>query len=144
MGGMIRVRPCLIDWDDGNWAHFQAHGRCTKKQVEDVVASTCHVSLREHQQGATFIYYGITGAGRNLCVVAEVRRLTSAETAEARVSGRVHGLTRATAEARTAADATTQPPKPLIIEHVRPITCGAMGATALAGYYSWRTTTKVK
>jgi hypothetical protein len=116
--GPVRLRPCIIEWDDQNWSHFEEHGRCTKTQVEEVLASTCHDSLRDLQRGETYIYFGISCAGRALAVVARVRRF--------------------------APDAVRTSPKAPIVERARPITCWALGGTNLARYHAWRTTNKVR
>jgi len=46
---MGRTKPIL--WDAGNRAHFREHGRCTEKQVEDVLTHRCFRSrFREQPQ----------------------------------------------------------------------------------------------
>ncbi len=126
---MVRLRPCVIEWDEDNWAHFEEHGRCTKKQVEDVVASTCHESRRKTQIDGTFIYFGLTCNERYLCVVAKVSRFGPDEGADR-------------APENQAARPRTK--KATIVERVRPITCWPMAGGALASYSAWRVTRKAR
>jgi hypothetical protein len=119
MAGRERLRPCVIEWDDGNWAHFEEHGHCTKKQVEDVVSSACHDSRRKAQDDGTFIYFGLTCNGRYLCAVAAVTRFAPD-------------------------DEPSKRRRAIVVERVRPITCWPMVGKALASYSAWRATRKAR
>jgi len=67
-----------IEWDRSNLAHFGEHGRCSRREVEDVLRARCYPTRglaldREGSQEPRRLLYGRTCAGRHLAVVAASR-----------------------------------------------------------------------
>ena len=68
----------IIEWDATNIAHFLEHGRCSRRQVEDILFSRCHPSrmrlAKYVGEEARYRFYGQTCAGRYLVVIATLVR----------------------------------------------------------------------
>lgn len=69
----MRIRS--VEWDGQNRSHFAEHGRCSEREVEEVLFSKCHparATTRESVRGQARInVIGCTCAGRHLLVVAQ-------------------------------------------------------------------------
>ena len=72
------MKVAALEWDALNQRHFKEHGRCTQREVEDVLFARCYPTRaleldREDDAEPRRLFYGRTCAGRHLAVVAAPR-----------------------------------------------------------------------
>jgi uncharacterized DUF497 family protein len=72
------MRVAAVEWDALNLRHFNEHGRCARREVEDVLFARCHPTRAleldlEDDAEPRRLFYGRTCAGRHLAVVAAPR-----------------------------------------------------------------------
>jgi uncharacterized DUF497 family protein len=72
------MKVTAVEWDRLNLKHFDEHGRCRQREVEDVLQARCYptraVDLdREAGDEPRRLFYGRTCAGRHLAVVGAPR-----------------------------------------------------------------------
>lgn len=72
------MKVTAVEWDSRNLRHFRMHGRCRRREVEDVLEARCHptraVDLdREADDEPRRLFHGRTCEGRYLAVVVAPR-----------------------------------------------------------------------
>src|SRR6266545_2087443 len=75
---VLHMKVAAVEWDALNLRHFNEHGRCTRREIEDVLFARCHPTHaleldREDDAEPRRLFYGRTCAGRHLAVVAGPR-----------------------------------------------------------------------
>jgi uncharacterized DUF497 family protein len=74
----VPMKASAVEWDAANLRHFAEHGRCRRREVEEVLRARCYparaVDLdRDEGDEPRRLFYGRTCAGRHLAVVAAPR-----------------------------------------------------------------------
>ena len=72
------MQVSAVEWDPANLSHFAEHGRCHRREVEEVLRARCHPTralalAREEDDEPRRLFHGRTCAGRYLAVVAAPR-----------------------------------------------------------------------
>ena len=72
------MKVSAVEWDRENRRHFTEHGRCRRREVEDVLQARCYPTRALELRRATGaeprrLFHGRTCAGRYLAVVAAPR-----------------------------------------------------------------------
>jgi uncharacterized DUF497 family protein len=72
------MKVTAVEWDPANLSHFAEHGRCRRREVEEVLRARCHPTRaldldRKEGDEPRRLFYGRTCAGRYLAVVAAPR-----------------------------------------------------------------------
>ncbi len=72
---LVGMKVTGVQWDRGNTSHFQEHGRCKKKDVEDILKARCFRTRARDQAVQPGVeprrlFQGETCGNRFLAVVA--------------------------------------------------------------------------
>jgi uncharacterized DUF497 family protein len=69
------MRVSAVEWDADNRRHFAEHGRCRRREVEDILRASCYPTRGLELRRTTGdelrrLFHGRTCGGRHLAVVA--------------------------------------------------------------------------